>query len=419
MARLTAILLLIFTFTSHLTEVVAFPAYGSLAGLSEEELAMIIPTLEISKGPPPDIHAKPDNIGVPVLVNDANHPYVPPGPDDIRGPCPGLNTLANHGYLPHDGVASPKQIMNGVMTGFNMGADIAAVVVFAAHLADGNLLTDKLSIGGPRDGSRGLNYHGTFEGDVSMTRGDAYFGDNHSFNETLFQKMQDEADPFFNTFNIRSAATHRFKRIKDGISGNPKFAFNHIRYPAGYAESVFTYLLFRHPWTPLPAVKMDVIRTFFQDGKMPDGFHRAPLPIGMLEIAAEVVLLWAQYPIVLPGHNVDGINTYRPDLTSPSLITWCWIYGDFVKNTVVKLYPNPSGQLRSALKRNLVYFHLPFAAVGCPPLFPYGLPLSEDEGLLDQAEVKGVVDQIQAPVSSGWSSTRVWDALVRTMTCWA
>jgi hypothetical protein len=26
-------------------------------------------------------------------------PWVAPGPDDSRGPCPGMNTLANHGYL--------------------------------------------------------------------------------------------------------------------------------------------------------------------------------------------------------------------------------------------------------------------------------------------------------------------------------
>jgi hypothetical protein len=31
------------------------------------------------------------------IVNDEKHPYIPPGPDDIRGLCPGLNTLANHG----------------------------------------------------------------------------------------------------------------------------------------------------------------------------------------------------------------------------------------------------------------------------------------------------------------------------------
>ena len=27
-----------------------------------------------------------------------------PGPNDIRGPCPGLNALANHGYFAHIGV---------------------------------------------------------------------------------------------------------------------------------------------------------------------------------------------------------------------------------------------------------------------------------------------------------------------------
>ncbi|KAL7942889.1 Chloroperoxidase [Trichoderma barbatum] len=29
--------------------------------------------------------------------------WVPPGPNDSRGPCPMLNTLANHGYIPHSG----------------------------------------------------------------------------------------------------------------------------------------------------------------------------------------------------------------------------------------------------------------------------------------------------------------------------
>ena len=40
---------------------------------------------------------------LPSLVNgetrvpDAAHPFQAPGPTDQRGPCPGLNTLANHG----------------------------------------------------------------------------------------------------------------------------------------------------------------------------------------------------------------------------------------------------------------------------------------------------------------------------------
>ena len=32
------------------------------------------------------------------------HAWAPPGPGDLRGPCPGLNALANHGYFPRNGV---------------------------------------------------------------------------------------------------------------------------------------------------------------------------------------------------------------------------------------------------------------------------------------------------------------------------
>ena len=28
------------------------------------------------------------------------HAYIAPGPEDVRSPCPFLNTLANHGYIP-------------------------------------------------------------------------------------------------------------------------------------------------------------------------------------------------------------------------------------------------------------------------------------------------------------------------------
>ena len=76
------------------TFVLSFPAYGSLAGLSDEALGRIIPTLHIRNsqpppGPPSDTSAK--------LVNDEDHPWKPLRPGDIRGPCPGLNTLASHG----------------------------------------------------------------------------------------------------------------------------------------------------------------------------------------------------------------------------------------------------------------------------------------------------------------------------------
>ncbi|KAJ3559844.1 heme-thiolate peroxidase [Leucocoprinus birnbaumii] len=89
----------------------AHPAYGSLAGLSREALAEIVPTLEYRRaaGPPPPITYNGTK-----LVNDAQHPYRRPGPNDMRGPCPGLNTLANHGYIPHSGIATPEQLIDSI-----------------------------------------------------------------------------------------------------------------------------------------------------------------------------------------------------------------------------------------------------------------------------------------------------------------
>lgn len=36
---------------------------------------------------------------------------------DQRGPCPGLNAMANHGYIPHNGVATIQQFIDGTYDG--------------------------------------------------------------------------------------------------------------------------------------------------------------------------------------------------------------------------------------------------------------------------------------------------------------
>ena len=75
----------------------AFPSYGSLAGLFDSELEVVLPTLKrgVPESPPGPLK---DNSTK--LVNDKEHPWKPAGKNDIRGPCPGLNTLASHGVGP-------------------------------------------------------------------------------------------------------------------------------------------------------------------------------------------------------------------------------------------------------------------------------------------------------------------------------
>jgi hypothetical protein len=72
----------------------ALPAWSSLAGLSVQEIDAFARTVTVAGAHPPP---GPDPNTSSHLVNDAAHPYHAPGPNDIRGPCPGLNTLASHG----------------------------------------------------------------------------------------------------------------------------------------------------------------------------------------------------------------------------------------------------------------------------------------------------------------------------------
>jgi hypothetical protein len=48
-----------------------------------------------------------------------------------RGPCPGLNTLANHGYLPHNGREITRDILaDAMLNGFNI-AKSDAIILFS------------------------------------------------------------------------------------------------------------------------------------------------------------------------------------------------------------------------------------------------------------------------------------------------
>jgi hypothetical protein len=51
------------------------------------------------------------------VSNQGEHKFVAPGPTDQRGPCPGLNAMANHNYMPHNGIATIQQFIDGTEKG--------------------------------------------------------------------------------------------------------------------------------------------------------------------------------------------------------------------------------------------------------------------------------------------------------------
>jgi len=92
-----------------------------------------------------------------------------PGVNDSRGPCPGLNLLANYGYLPRGGHVTFQQVLEATSRGFNMGTDLATVLATFAVLTDGDVESESFYLGS-LTGADGLNRHSTVEADVSPNR---------------------------------------------------------------------------------------------------------------------------------------------------------------------------------------------------------------------------------------------------------
>lgn len=62
--------------------------------------------------------------------------WSPPGAGDVRGPCPGLNSLANHGFIPHNG---KNMTLDKIIAG--LGAGMNVDVPFATFLFAGGSLS--------------------------------------------------------------------------------------------------------------------------------------------------------------------------------------------------------------------------------------------------------------------------------------
>lgn len=104
------------------SQVVAFPSRMFDLNISEDEKRALIGlarTIESQAGKneravkrAPGFDAKAQYVS-----NKGAHAYVPPSKSDLRGPCPGLNAMANHNYIPHNGVATITQFVQGTYDG--------------------------------------------------------------------------------------------------------------------------------------------------------------------------------------------------------------------------------------------------------------------------------------------------------------
>lgn len=143
-----------------------------------------------------------------------------------RSPCPGLNVMANHGFLPRSGkdidLAAVQHAVSGAFNYEPHALDSAVQMVWDFNLSStGNSSTFNLA---------DVAKHDAIEFDGSLSRNDFYFGDDLHFNSAiwhttatrlgLYDIEHSEKDKFV---TVETAAKACAARIEDAKRVNPTF----------------------------------------------------------------------------------------------------------------------------------------------------------------------------------------------------
>ncbi|KAF2745595.1 Cloroperoxidase [Sporormia fimetaria CBS 119925] len=260
---------------------------------------------------------------------DEAHKFMPPTDKDIRGPCPGLNALANHNFIARDGITHYTELVDAIQNVYNVGYDLANfLAAFGIYVADGDPITRKLSIGCDATsrtswnpvitGSEpGLNGHNKMEQDASLTRNDywTHGGDNFNFNVTLWERFVESNGGEGALFDLPNVAKWQFKRYQESRSINPQFYFGPIGFFQHGAAS-FLFTLFPNgndgylPTTQNTASFYGARKN--NEGqwekvpeRIPDNWVNRKTPYSLLDIAANIIALYTPYPVGFGG-NIDG-----------------------------------------------------------------------------------------------------------------
>ncbi|KAH7868642.1 Chloroperoxidase [Lentinula edodes] len=270
------------------------------------------------------------------------HAFIPPGPGDFRGPCPGLNAMANHGYIPRNGIATIDQFVDGTYTVFGMGRDLALILATYGTVFDGDMSSLSFSIGEgdnsilgslfPQNGLTGS--HNNYEADVSPMKGDLFqYKNNYDVQMSQFRQLYDlqsnVSDPSQVNYDIPLLTSFRVSRFQQSIANNPYFVngvFSGIAVqPAAY-QFIYRFMANKSEEYPEGRLDREVLKSFYAISGSEDqfvytsGYERIPNnwykraigdEYGMVPFAIELGLIALAHPEFLSiGGNTGQVDTF-------------------------------------------------------------------------------------------------------------
>lgn len=197
-----------------------------------------------------------------------------------------LNVLANHGYLPRNGRNIDKATTRMAMkNGLNLDSD------FADMMFDPGLLTSTKPSSFSFD-LENLNRHDLLEHDGSLSRADAYWNIDQTFNTTVYNESLSYLSRNGDTIDLASAAAARMARMATSQATNPTFFVNATAGQISFGETGAYMLALGDKVAG--TVPLDRVRMMFEEEKLPRelGWTRPTVVNGvedLLNLTARVI----------------------------------------------------------------------------------------------------------------------------------
>ncbi|KAF2821658.1 Cloroperoxidase [Ophiobolus disseminans] len=330
--------------------------------------------------PVPIFDAKKQYINV---TKGSGHEYVPPGANDLRGPCPGLNAFANHNFLPHNGYATVQQYIDTTAKVVGMGPLLALFLSVYGGAIDGDIKS--WSIGGTPSLLQGgvtgvlgnglIGSHNKYEGDASPTRPDLYQDGNNWMTVTKqFQELVDYSPG--GQVTLESLTNFRSHRFDTQVANNPYF-FNGpfsgvLVQPAAYTF-IYRFMANHSAENPAGTLSYETLQSWFGvqgsnknynavqgTERIPDNWYRRALeyPYDTPYFLADAVAAAGLHPKFLNiGGNTGTTNSFTPvdvtDLTGGVFKTGTLLQGNnfacFAYQLAAQAKPDILGGLLSAV----------------------------------------------------------------------
>ncbi|RCI17478.1 hypothetical protein L249_3301 [Ophiocordyceps polyrhachis-furcata BCC 54312] len=280
------------------------------------------------------------------------HEFRPPNFEagDQRGPCPGLNALANHNYIPRSGVVNTFQVIFAINRVYGVSVDLGAVLSALSTVWAGipvsinprwsiNGTTPLVSypfhgflgaVGEPRGITAG---HNLLESDSSNTRADVYetgkVGDNYRLRLSRWLEWYNMSPDPVGNYNWWVMSKRGVKAFEDSKRDNPFF----WRGPVSgliIANGVLTLppaLMSNHSilgLNPVGHLTKNIIKSFYgiygeepnfeyREGweRIPNNWYRRPVDYTLAEFLLGGQAMATMHPQLFSlGGNIGRVNTF-------------------------------------------------------------------------------------------------------------